>query len=160
MFRVGFGQDCHPFEENKEKDLVIGGFVIESELAFTGNSDGDVTTHALCNALEQAIGGDSFSIYADEMCQGGEKNSLKYLAVAVGHIEEKGYMINNVGITIEAKMPKILPISKEIRKALAPILKLKESDIGVNASTGEGLTAFGKGEGLQAFAIVSLIKKQ
>lgn len=159
MFRVGFGQDCHSFEKNNAKDLIVGGIVIESKLAFKGNSDGDVVTHALCNALEQAIGGESLSIYSDKMCKRGETNSLKYLEVAVEHIQKKGYAINNIGITIEAEMPKILPISNKIRLKLAPILKIESSDIGINASTGEGLTAFGRGEGLQAFVIVSLVKE-
>jgi len=152
------GQDSHRFSE-VDKKLILGGFEVDLKNGLEGNSDGDVVIHALCNALEQAIGGDSFSVYADELCGRGVVDSREYLKVALENISKKGYQINNIGITIEAKTPKILPIADEIKGSLTKILKIKKSDIGINATTGEEMTAFGKGQGMQVFAIVSLIKK-
>lgn len=160
MFRIGIGQDSHPFAKNKEKVLVLGGVRVKNSLGLKGNSDGDVVIHALCNAMEQAIGGDSFSVYADLMCKQGITDSREYLKIASEHIKEKDYQISNLGISIEAKEPKILPIANQIRESLAKILQIEEEKIGINATTGEELTVFGKGEGIQVWAVVSLIKKE
>lgn len=156
MSRVGLGQDCHRFSADPERPLVLGGVIVPDEQGLDGNSDADVVLHALCRALEQAIGGDDFSDYADEMSRQGISDSRAYVNVARSHIEEAGYRVNNVGITIEAQRPKIDPIRGEMRRKIAHLLGISESDIGINASSGEKMTAFGKGEGIQAFAIVSL----
>ena len=157
-FRVGLGQDSHKLIVNSAKKLILGGIEIEHEKSFEGNSDGDVIIHALCNALEQAIGGNSLAVYTDPMCKKGITDSKKYLKVAMEHIKEKGYKVNNVGISIEAKSPMILPLADKMRDALSPILEVSNDVIGINATSGEEITPFGKGEGIQAFAIVSLKK--
>ncbi len=157
-FRVGFGQDSHRFSSDENRRLFLGGLEIPNEKGLEGNSDADVIIHALCNALMQAVGNDSFSTYADSMCQKGITDSQEYLKVALGHIQEKGYVINNIGLSIEARQPKILPITNEIKENLANILGIEKSVIGINATTGEEMTSFGRGEGIQAFAIVSLKK--
>jgi len=156
MFRIGFGQDSHRYK-SKGKNLVLGGVNFE-KIKVSANSDGDAAIHALCNALEQAIGNNSFSTYADKMCQKGITDSKEYLKIAVIHIEKAGYKINNIGLSFECQVPQILPVAERMRKILAPILKIKKNQIGINATSGEKLTAFGKGEGVQVFAIVSLIK--
>jgi len=152
------GQDSHRFSLDESKKLILGGVEIIGERGVEGNSDGDVIIHALCNALEQAIGGDSFSVYADPMYQKGIMDSREYLKTALQHVQEKGYAINNLGISIEAKTPKILPIAGEIRKSLAQVLQIEEEKIGINATSGEGLTAFGRGEGIQVWAVAMLKK--
>lgn len=157
-FRVGIGQDSHKFSEDKNRKLVLGGIDVPDAAGFESNSDGDVVIHALCNALEQAIGGNSFSVYADEINGKGIMDSKEYLKVAMEHIKEKGYKVNNIGISVEAKFPIILPIAEKIRETLSPILEIKKEEIGINATSGEEMTPFGKGEGVQVFAIVSLIK--
>jgi len=156
MIRVGFGQDSHKLSDSSDKKLFLGG--VEFPLHVESNCDGDVMIHALCNAIDQAIGLGSLSVYSDAMCKSGIRDSREYLKVAVGHAKEKGYRINNAGISFEGKIPKIEPISGEIRKKLCPILEIEEDALGVNATSGEGMTPFGKGEGVQAFAIVSLAK--
>jgi len=152
------GQDSHPFGEDKDKKCVLGGVVLDDVRGFAGKSDGDVIMHALCAGIEQALGRKNFSTYADELCKEGITDSKEYLKVAVGHMKEMGYTINNVGISVECKMPKILPIEDEIKQNLAPILETERENIGINATTGEGMTAFGRGEGVQAFVVVSLVK--
>ena len=159
MFRIGLGQDSHRFSEDPKRKLILGGTEVKNENGLEANSDGDVVIHALCRAIEQALGNPDFSVYADKMCKEDIKNSREYLKIAVGHIKEKGYAINNVGISLECQKPKILPIEGKIKASLAKILEIKESQIGISATSGEDLTVFGKGEGIQVFAIVSLIRK-
>lgn len=160
MFKVGIGQDSHKFSKNKSRVLVLGGIKILNQSGLEANSDGDVLIHALCNALESAIGEGSFSKYADKMCEKGTTNSAEYLKKALKNIDKQGYQINNIGINIEAQKPKIEPISKKIKNNLANIMKISPKIIGLVANSGEGLTAFGKGKGIQVLVITSLIKKQ
>ncbi len=159
MFRVGFGQDSHRFSDDVKKKLILGGIEIKGEKGLEGNSDADVIIHAICAAIEQALGRINFSVYADEMCSQGIIDSAEYLKVALSHMKKDGYNINNLGISIEAKTPKILPIEDRMKNRLAEILEIKKSQIGINATSGEGLTAFGRGEGIQVFVVISLIKK-
>ncbi len=160
MFRVGLGQDSHRFSEEGNKKLILGGIEVAGERGMTANSDGDVILHALCAAIEQALGRGSFSVYADAMCAQGITDSAEYLKIAKTHLEEAGYRINNLGISIEALRPKILPIENEIKNKLVELLKIEKNLIGINATTGEGLTAFGQGEGVQALVIISLAKNE
>lgn len=158
-FRVGFGQDSHRFSTDPSRKLILGGVEVLDEQGLEGNSDADVVAHALCRALEQVIGGESFSVYADKMQKAGINDSMEYLKIAVEHVEIQGYEINNVGISIEAKKPNISSIAEEMKKTLSRTMKIETDAIGISATSGEGLTAFGRGEGIQAFAIVSLIKE-
>jgi 2-C-methyl-D-erythritol 2,4-cyclodiphosphate synthase len=158
-FRVGFGQDSHRFSEDKNKKLFLGGVEIASEKGMVANSDGDVIIHAVCAAIEQALGRENFSVYADRLCKNGITDSVEYLKLAKSHLDEGNYVINNLGISVEGKRPKILPLEDRIKIKLGEILGIEKSQIGINATTGEDLTAFGKGEGIQVFATVYLIKK-
>ena len=156
-FRVGLGQDSHRFSDDATRPLVLGGIVVQGARGLDGNSDADVVLHALCRALEQAIGNDAFSRYADEMSRNGVNDSREYVKVARANVERAGYAVNNVGLTIEARRPKLDPLRDAIKTSVATLLGIDPRDVGMNASTGEALTAFGRGEGIQAFAIVSLV---
>lgn len=160
MFRIGLGQDSHRFSQDENKKLILGGVEIADEGGLEANSDGDLILHAICAAIEQALGRTNFSVYADAMCKDGITNSVEYLRMALGHMREDGFMINNLGISIEAKHPKILPIEDKIKDSLVKLLEIEKNAIGINATTGEGLTAFGRGEGMQALVVISLIKNE
>lgn len=160
MFRVGFGQDSHKFSEDANKKLILGAVEVVGERGLESNSDGDPILHAICAAIEQALGRVNFSVYADTMCKNGITDSAEYLKIALEHLNQDGYAINNLGISVEAKNPKILPIEEKIKNRLAEILLIEKSKIGINATSGDGLTAFGKGEGIQVFVIISIIKDE
>lgn len=159
MSRVGLGQDSHRFSQDPARKLMLGGVVVPDERGLEGNSDADVVLHALCRALEQAIGAPDFSRYADELSRRGINDSRAYVAVARDNVERAGYRIENVGISIEAKRPRIAPVSDAIKSAIAQMLGIAPGDVGVNATSGEDMTPFGKGEGIQVFAIVSLERR-
>ena len=158
-FRIGLGQDSHRFSDDPKRPLMLGGIVVPGSRGLDGNSDADVVLHALCRALEQAIGNDAFSRYADDLSRNGVIDSREYAKVARTNVERAGYAINNVGLTIEARTPKIEPLRDAMKTSVATLLGIDPRDVGINASTGEALTAFGRGEGIQAFAIVSLVAR-
>jgi 2-C-methyl-D-erythritol 2,4-cyclodiphosphate synthase len=159
MFRVGLGQDSHRFSADAGRTLVLGGVVVPGGRGLDGNSDADVVLHALCRALEQAIGTDGFSHYADAMSSDGIYDSREYVKVALANVHRAGYDVGNVGLTIEARTPKIDPLREAMKASVAALLQIAPGAVGINASTGEDLTAFGRGEGIQAFAIVGLVAK-
>lgn len=154
--RVGIGQDSHKFTKNKP--LMIGSIKISDKNGFEANSDGDVLLHALFNALSTAIGMKSLGFYSDEMCKKGITDSKKYLRFILEKVIERGYKISNLAVMLEGKKPKLDEHVDEIKSALAKILKMKEENIGIASTTGEEMTSFGKGEGMQCFCVVSLKK--
>lgn len=154
--KVGIGQDSHKFSNDKNKRLVLGGIEIKNETGFEANSDGDVILHALFNAISTAIGERSLGFYADEMCKKGITDSKKYLELILSKVKERNCKIGNVAIMLEGKKPKIDMHAEKIKLSLSKILKIKAEGIGIAATSGEGLTEFGKGLGMQCFVIVNL----
>jgi len=159
LVRIGFGTDSHEFEKTKQKPLILGGVKISNTDGMKANSDGDVILHSLFNAISQACGGHSLGYYADPLFKKGVTDSKEYLKVAVEMVDEIGYKIGNVGIMIEAKKPRI-PIDKveQMKGIIAKLLNINAKDIGITFTSGEGLTAFGRGEGILVQSVISLYK--
>lgn len=156
--RTGIGHDSHRFvNQDNNKPLVLGGIEIHGHRGLDANSDGDVILHAIFNAMTQAIGEHSIGYYADPLySQQGITDSRIYLKIAHEMVRQQGYEIGNLGITLECQTPKIEPISEHMRKSIADLLDTRINEIGITATSGDGLTAFGKGEGIQAWAIITL----
>ena len=157
--KIGIGQDSHKFSNDKNKKLMLGGIRIENEAGFEANSDGDVILHALFNALSTAIGEKSLGFYADKMCEDDITDSKKYVEFILNKVKERNYKISNVAIMLEGKKPEIDEHIEKIKKSLSRLLKIKEENIGIAATSGEELTEFGKGNGMQCFAAISLRTK-
>ena len=159
MFRVGLGIDSHRLTIKKsDRYLKLGGIVI-GRVKVAARSDGDVILHALCNALSQALGGGSFSKVADALWCRGISDSQSYVKVFSGQMREAGYKLSNVGVVLEAGKPKLEMFNYAIRQHLANLLGLKEDQVGLTITSGEKLTPFGQGKGVQATVIVLLEKK-
>jgi len=154
--KIGIGQDSHKFD--KKKPLVLGSVKISDKDGFDADSDGDVILHALFNALSTAIGDRSLGFYADKMFKDGIKDSKKYLEFILNKVKDRNYKISNVAIMLEGKKPKIDERIDKIKAALSKILKIKKENIGIAATSGEDLTEFGKGNGMQCFVAVNLKK--
>lgn len=154
MFRVGLGQDSHKLKKGGR--LILGGVEISKDCCLEADSDGDVIIHSLCNALSTAIGGGSLDTWAGKMFESGTTDSREFLKVIVAKIKKKGLKINNVGIMVEAGKPRLEGFREKMQQSLAKLLGVERDKVGIAFTTGENLTAFGKGEGIQAFSIVSL----
>jgi len=155
MFRVGLGQDSHKLKEGGK--LILGGVEISEKYCLEADSDGDVIIHSLCNALSTAIGGGSLDTWAGEMFKSGITDSREFLKVIVNRVKEKGLKINNAGIMVEAGKPKLEGFREKMQISLAGLLEIEIDKVGIAFTSGEDLTTFGKGEGIQAFSVVSLI---
>ncbi len=155
---VGLGQDSHRFF-NEEKPLILGNYQVSETGGLEGNSDGDVIIHALCNALSSAIGGHSLSNWSDKMCKEGTTDSKFYLKKIHEKVVLEKYKINNISLALEAAKPKLEKHLPEIQKKLATLLNLETRQIGITVTSGESLSDFGKGLGIQCFCFLSLIKQ-
>ncbi|KKR50166.1 MAG: 2-C-methyl-D-erythritol 2,4-cyclodiphosphate synthase [Candidatus Curtissbacteria bacterium GW2011_GWA1_40_16] len=160
VFRVGIGVDSHGFSKSK-RPLVLGGVEVSKTGGLEGKSDADVILHSLCNAISSAIGGDSLSTWSDAMCKKGITDSREYLRHIAGRASEKKYQVVNVSVSVEAKKPRVdLETIKKMKAEIAEILSIASDCVGITFTSGEGLTAFGKGLGIQAISQVLLCQKQ
>jgi 2-C-methyl-D-erythritol 2,4-cyclodiphosphate synthase len=153
--RTGIGQDSHRFlSPGSSKPCIIGGIIFEDAPGLMANSDGDIVFHAICNAITSLTGVVILGNIADQLClHEGITDSEVYLKEAIKTLGNK--KISHVAITIEAKKPKFLNRLLEMRENIARILAIDVSDVGVTATSGEGLTDFGCGDGAQCFAIIT-----
>lgn len=158
-YRVGIGQDSHRFEKTS-KPLLLGGVEVAKLGGLSGKSDADVILHSLCNALSSAVGGDSLSTWSDEMCRQGVTSSQKYLGYIFEVVSRKNYKVLNVSISVEAKKPYLdLQTIGKMKKKIAELLVIDSAQVGITFTSGEGLTPFGRGLGIQSFAQVLLCPK-
>lgn len=152
--KVAIGQDSHRFDfENKDKQLILGGVVFDGHVGLLGNSDADVVLHAITNAVSGITCKNILGKVSDDMCKSGITDSEEYLKEALKYLENK---IEHLSISIECKTPKITPLIEKMRENIARILDVTPNQIGITATTGEGLTEFGKGEGISVFCILTV----
>ena len=151
-FKTGLGQDSHAFEDNK-KPLLLAGVDFNHSQGLRANSDGDVLLHAVTNAISSITGVNILGTRADELCQQGVTDSSEYLKLALTELHN--WDIQHVAISIECLVPKISPKIIDIKHNLAKLLNISTDDIGITATTGEGLTTFGQGKGIQVLCIIS-----
>ena len=155
--KVGIGQDSHRFDfENNGKKLVLGGILFDGEPPLLGNSDSDVILHSITNAISGVTCVNILGEVSDELClKQGIDDSSVYLREALKYLNE--CRIVHLSISIECFKPKITPKLAEIRRNLSSLLDIPENCIGITATTGEGLTQFGQGLGIQVFSIITVI---
>lgn len=154
-FRTGLGQDSHRFLDapDPHRPLLLGGIVFDG-LPLNGNSDADVVLHAVTNAVSSVTGVNVIGKLADDMCRAGITDSAEYLRVALQHLG--ALQISHLALSIECLRPKISPQIEVMKARLAELLGITPRDIGITATTGEGLTGMGRGEGVQVLAILTV----
>lgn len=156
--KVGTGFDCHKLVEGRK--LILGGIEIPHDKGLLGHSDADVLTHAIMDALLSCAGLRDIGYYfpdTDEKYKGAY--SIDLLKEVVRMIKEKGYTINNVSAVIMAEKPKLLKHIPNICTNLASVLNISIDDLGIGATTLEGLGFVGREEGICVSSTATLIKE-
>ncbi len=158
MFRIGFGYDVHQLVEGRR--LILGGVEIPYELGLLGHSDADVLVHALMDGILGALGrGDIGKHFPDSDSAYKDKDSLLLLQEVMTMAGDDGYLINNADCTIVAQKPKLAPYIDRMKENISKILFTDNNRINIKATTTEGLGFTGRGEGMEAYAVVSLVKQ-
>lgn len=153
--RAGIGYDVHQLVSGRP--LILGGVTVPHDKGLLGHSDADALCHAVTDALLSAAGlGDIGTQFPDCDPKYKDANSVKLL--------EKAYELTNgatvlsVSAVIIAQKPKLKAYLPKMREIISAALNLPADDIGLSATTTEGLGVVGSGQGIAAAAVV-LIKK-
>ena len=156
--RVGSGFDVHKLVEGRK--LILCGVDIPYTKGLLGHSDADVATHALMDALLGAAGlGDIGRHFPDTDPTFKDADSIELLQQVMGLLREQGWSVGNADVTIIAQAPKLAPYREAMYAVLARALSLDTEDaLNVKATTTENLGFAGRGEGIAAQAIVTLVK--
>lgn len=157
MIRIGQSTDIHQIEVGRR--LVLGGVEIESSFGLKGHSDADVLLHAITEAIIGALGkGDIGTHFPDTDQTYKDVDSALLLKKTIEMMEDEGYEIGNIDSLIMAEKPKLEPYKKAMVKTIAHICGINETQVNVKATRGEKLGFIGRGEGIQAQAVVLLSK--
>ncbi len=152
--RIGFGFDIHPFSDDPERPLLLGGVPFPGHRGLEGHSDADVVAHACCDAMLGAAGlGDLGSLFPDSDDAWRGADSLGMLAAVVRRVAAAGWSVQNLDCTLVADHPKIAPRRVEMQARLSETVG---APVSVKGKTSEGLGSLGRGEGIACWAVALL----
>tara|TARA_A100001391_G_scaffold129559_2_gene88721 strand:+ start:3949 stop:5073 length:1125 start_codon:yes stop_codon:yes gene_type:complete len=155
--RTGMGYDVHRLAAGEE--LWLCGVKIDHDKGLAGHSDADVAIHALVDAILGAVAaGDIGQHFPPSDPQWKGASSDRFLVHAAKLAHERGYAIGNVDVTIVCEAPKIGPHREAMRARLADLLEVSDAFIAVKATTTERLGFAGRGEGIAAQAIATMVR--
>ncbi len=160
-FRIGFGYDSHRFSDDLsvDKPFILGGITIPYTKHCVAHSDGDVLFHALADALLGALAlPDIGQNFPDNDPANKNLDSAKIIEFVVSQVEEKGFRINNIDLTVILEQPKLSPFKEAIRENVARLCHLSLDRVSVKAKTNEKMDAIGAGQGVAVHAAVSVIQ--
>lgn len=156
--RTGFGFDVHRLVEGR--DLWLGGIKIEHSMGLLGHSDADVLIHAICDALLGAANMRDIGYhFPDTSADTLNIDSKVLLRKTIELIAGKGYVVGNIDATVCAERPKINPHVPAIKTCLAEVIGTDEDNISIKATTTEKLGFTGREEGISAYAVVLIERK-
>ncbi len=159
LFRIGFGYDVHRLIA--DRPLILGGVHVPHPFGLDGHSDADVLIHAIMDAVVGALGkGDIGQHFPDTDPEYKGISSLILLKAVVDLARADGFQLNNLDVTVVAQVPRLAPHLLEMRGNLAKVFDTQVERVNIKATTSEGLGFCGKREGMEAFAVASLIHKE
>ena len=151
----GIGYDLHRMSEGRK--LMIGGIEIPFDKGSVGHSDGDVLSHALCDALLGAgCLGDIGTHFPDTDPKWKGASSLLFLEHTRKLLTDRRLRIVHVDAIVICERPKLGPHFPAMRAALAKALGITTDQINLKAKTNEGVDAVGRGEAIAAHAIATV----
>ncbi len=154
--RIGFGFDSHQIE--KGDSMTLGGVKISCGYQIIAHSDGDVVTHAICDALLGAAHlGDLGSFVPDD---DSTKNlsSLVILKNVITKITDFNLSVINIDSTFVGNVPRLEPYKGNMEDKLAEVIGIDAGNISCKATTTDGMGPEGRNEGISAYATVLLEK--
>ena len=156
--RIGFASDIHQLVENRK--LILAGVVIPFHLGEKAHSDGDVVYHALAESILGALAlGDLGKFFPDTDDKYLDMDSSIIVKEVYKKMDELGYKINNVDISITLEKPKLRDRIDEMRSNIAKLLNTDIKNVSVKAGTHEKIGPLGNLEAIKAESIVMLIEK-
>ena len=154
--RTGAGFDVHALQEGRR--LVLCGVDVPHEKGLAGHSDADVGIHALCDAIYGALAeGDIGRHFPPSEATWKDADSARFLRHAAARIAARGGRLANADVTLICERPKITPHAAAMMARLAELLGVDPSRVSVKATTTERLGFPGRGEGIAAQAVATVL---
>ncbi len=158
-FRVGNGIDVHQLIKNKE--LILGGIHISSDIGIEGHSDGDALLHALTDSILGALAlGDIGDYFPSNDSNWENADSKIFLDFSLDEMRKKNYYISNLDITIILQKPAISKYKNKIRNHLSNYLSIDVSQISIKATTTDKLGFIGSSKGICVISNILLISNE
>ena len=149
--RIGHAFDVHPFSDDPERTMVLGGVTFPDEQGLAGHSDADVIAHACTDAILSPAGlGDIGQLFPDTDPALKGADSIVLLTEAVRRVHEIGATVVNIDVTVVAERPKIAPRKAEMQDLLSAVVG---APVTIKGKRAEGLGALGRAEGIAAWAV-------
>ena len=150
--RVGHGYDVHRLTAGRR--LILGGVDIPWDKGLDGHSDADVLVHAVMDALLGAAGMEDIGcLFPDSSEEFRGISSLVLLKKVADELKRREITVVNVDATLLAQAPKLAPYRARMRENIASALEIDPGQVGVKATTEEGLGFTGDGSGMAAHAV-------
>jgi 2-C-methyl-D-erythritol 2,4-cyclodiphosphate synthase len=156
-FRIGHGYDIHRIVDGRP--LVLGGVKFETDFGLEGHSDADCVTHAICDALLGAAGLPDIGHFfpnTDPVYHNIDSQIL--LARVCAELSKRNFAIGNIDATVIAEKPRIYPQLGSMKAALSKSTHVPVANIGLKATTNEGIDEIGRGLAIAAHAVVLIAK--
>jgi len=155
--RIGHGYDIHRIVSGRP--MILGGVRFETDYGLEGHSDADCLTHAICDALLGAAALPDIGHFFPNTDPAYKNIDSQILLQRVtAELASRGWSIVNLDASLIAEKPKIYPRLAEMKATLARSTGLDVSQIGLKATTNEGVDQIGEGLAIAAHA-VALISK-
>ncbi|MBR5795000.1 MAG: 2-C-methyl-D-erythritol 2,4-cyclodiphosphate synthase [Erysipelotrichaceae bacterium] len=156
--RIGQSIDIHKLVEGRK--LILGGVEIPHTKGLLGHSDADALLHAIIEAIIGAMGlKDIGTHFPDTDPKYKGISSLLLLEETYKLMDKEGYKIGNVDSLVMIEKPKMAPHIDQMKQNIANALHCDLSQVNVKATRGEGLGFVGEELGVQATAVVLLVRK-
>lgn len=155
LARVGLGVDRHPLAAGRA--LWLGGVRIRSDRGLLGHSDADVLLHAVCDALLGALGlPDMGTRFPSSVARWRGRRSAYFVRDAARAARRRGFEVVNLDAVVLAEAPRLAPHLAAMRRRIAAALGCAPGRVSIKPKRGEGLGFVGRGEGMEAHAVVLL----
>ena len=156
LARCGTGFDTHRLVEGRR--LVLGGVTVPFARGLLGHSDADVLAHAVMDALLGAAAlPDIGQLFPDTDPAYAGADSMALLRQVVARVAEKGLRVNQLDATVIAERPKLAPYVPAMRENLAAACGVAPGQVGLKATTTEGMNDEGRGLCISAQAVATLL---
>lgn len=154
--RIGQGFDVHRLVAGRK--CIIGGVEIAYDKGLDGHSDADVLLHAICDALLGAAAlGDIGKHFPPTDARFKNIDSRELLRHVVDLVKQKKYKVGNIDATVICEAPKLSPHTAQMCANIAADCGVEVNQVNVKATTTEKLGFTGRGEGIAAEAVCTLV---
>jgi 2-C-methyl-D-erythritol 2,4-cyclodiphosphate synthase len=156
-FRIGHGYDIHRIVAGRP--LVLGGVKFDTDYGLEGHSDADCVTHAICDALLGAAAlPDIGHLFPNTDPAYKNIDSQVLLTRVCAELSKRSFAISNIDATVIAEKPMIYPRLAEMRATLAKTMHMPVVNIGLKATTNEGVDEIGRSLAIAAHAVCLIAK--